>query len=100
MNTTIRPLGAIKRLIPGKPNSTIAIVDACLAFYPSFFRECPALREVEGQLGNIELLDFDKGMHAIPAAWQSLRAQSAHLFAQLHVFKADLLLMDLSGTLG
>jgi integrase len=41
---SLKPLGQIRDIVPEKPNSPNALIDACIAFYPRHFENCPYCR--------------------------------------------------------
>ena len=91
VDTNIRPLGAVKCLIPEGPDHPHALIDACIAFYPKCFRECATLPVVESLLRDVERLDFDLGEDDIPKEWQQLRREAWPLFRKLDIFEGRLL---------
>lgn len=92
---SIKPLGAVKTIIPEGPDHPNALLDACLCFYPDHFRACPSLPVVAERLRGVKRLDFDQGKADIPLEWERLRHEAAALFRKLHIFKADLEPVDL-----
>ena len=79
---------------PDKVCDTIsdAILDACLAFAPAYFGQCPSLKAVRKELNamdDMEQLDFDQGQHRLPASWATLREEARPLFWQMNVWRAD-----------
>ncbi len=87
---SIRPLGAVKCLIPEGPDHPNALIDACVAFYPDHFRDCPSLPVVAELLAGVERLDFDLGKENIPEEWPQLRSEARPLFQELNIFEARL----------
>ncbi|HOU54613.1 MAG TPA: hypothetical protein PLQ97_11850 [Myxococcota bacterium] len=87
---SLGPIGRLRVLIPEGPNHPDALLDACLAFFPEPFRECPSFREVEAALQDQDYLDFDLKPHRIPKAWFRLREEAKPHFANLWIWKADL----------
>ena len=86
----IRPLGSVKCLIPEGPDHPHALVDACIAFYPRHFRDCPSLPVIAERLAGVERLDFHLGKDAIPKEWPRLRKEAWPLFQTLHILEGDL----------
>jgi hypothetical protein len=62
-------LGAIRAIVPEKPDDPVALLDACLVFFPKHFEQCPSLAEAAGSLEGMTRLDFDQEKEAIPAIW-------------------------------
>src|ERR1043165_3053644 len=57
----IRPLGELKSLVPEGPNHPHSLIDACIAFYPQHFRQCPTFSTVAELLRTSSGLDFHLG---------------------------------------
>ena len=93
VDTSIRPLGRLKVIVPAGPDAPDALLDACIAFCPGPFKSCPSLAQVESALGDTDRLDFDIGAKEIPQAWASLREEARPLFAKLNIWRADLVPM-------
>ncbi len=91
----IKPIGQIKIVIPDNPNSANALLDSCIAFYPSYFSSCPSMNILENKLLNTKRLDFDLKKD-IPQGWYQLRKEALPLFRQLNIFEANLKQIDLS----
>ena len=68
---SIVPIGRLRRPLQAGPDHPDALLDACIAFCPRYFRSCPALAKVEPELRDAERLDFDAHPEAIPEAWAS-----------------------------
>lgn len=93
----IKPLGKINVIIPEAPYHPLALLDACIAFFPIYFESCPMLATVERQAGKLTRLDFHLGSSEIPKEWNSLRKEALPLFKSLNIFEAELTPVDLSG---
>ncbi|MBX9685418.1 MAG: hypothetical protein K2X27_01875 [Candidatus Obscuribacterales bacterium] len=89
-DNSVKALSKIKTLIPESPNHPYSLLDACLAFYPAAFRNCPSMAVVEQKLAETECLDFHRGKSLIPAEWQKLRKEAEKAFQELHFFEAKL----------
>jgi hypothetical protein len=89
-NTDIRPIGNIKVVVPERPDHQNTLLDACLAFYPSAFVQCPSMTQVKSKLAEAERLDFDLGKSEIPREWDQLRNEARRPFRELHIFEAEL----------
>jgi hypothetical protein len=91
VDVTIKPIGTLRSLVPEGPNHPNSLIDACIAFFPKHFRECPSLTEAVEQLRRVSRLDFDK--HNVPSVWQKLREEARPFFDRLNIFEADLKLI-------
>lgn len=89
-NSTIRPIGRLRLIVPTGPDHPDALLDACIAFCPRYFKSCPSFVKVEEALRDAEHLDFHAHRHAIPAAWFRLREEARPLFAEMNIWRADL----------
>jgi hypothetical protein len=85
----IRPIGNIKVIVPEGPDDSNMLLDACLAFYPSWFAECPSMAAVQSKLAKARGLDFDS-KNEIPQEWYQLRSEASGPFRQLNIFEAEL----------
>ena len=90
VDTSIKPLGKLRVIVPESPDQADSLLDACIAFNPRRFSQCPSLREVESALGNAERLDFNASPQDIPAAWFRLREEAKPYFAQMSIWRANL----------
>ncbi len=99
IDSTLRPLGALRSIIPETPHHSNALLDACIAFYPAHFRDCPKLAALERQLGGVTQLDFNLGKDEFLKEWSQLRSEARPHFRTLHIFEAELVLVDLSAEL-
>ena len=90
----VGPLGSIRSLVPDGPGHPDALIDACIAFCPDYFRSCPSLAVVEAALGKEEMLDFNAAPKKIPAAWSRLREEARPIFAELGIWQADLVPLE------
>ncbi|MFM7149510.1 MAG: hypothetical protein ACKO23_06675 [Gemmataceae bacterium] len=66
-----RGIANVKRIVPAGPDDPNALIDACIAFYPGFFRTCPSMAEAELVLHDTELLDFDMGRSKVSVGAQN-----------------------------
>ena len=92
---SIKPLGEIKVIIPARPDDENSLLDACIAFYPQHFADCPSLPEVEKKVKDLTRLDFDLGMDKVPEEWHKFRKEGEPMFKQLNIFEAQLKRMEL-----
>lgn len=88
---SIKPIGKLRVIVPARPDHLDALLDACIAFCPQHFSECPLLREIESVLRDAERLDFDARPQDVPAAWARLREEARPLFAGMNIWQADLM---------
>ena len=91
VDTTIRPIAQVKRIVQAKPNDPEALLDACIAFYPDHFRKCPSIHEAALVLADTILLDFDSDSTNVPLVWAELRQEARVYFKELCVMQADLI---------
>lgn len=90
---SIAPIGRLRVIVPAGPDHPDALLDACIAFCPRYFKSCPSLAKVESTLRDTERLDFDAHPEAIPGTWASLREEARPLFADMNVWRSDLVPM-------
>ena len=89
-------MGRLKTMVPAEPEALDALLDACIIFHPDPFRACPSFPIVVEQLSDTERLDFNLWT-GIPAVWPQLREEARSIFSQLHIWKADLVALDVDG---
>lgn len=87
---SIEPIGRLRAIVPAGPDHPDALLDACIAFCPRYFRSCPSLAQVESILQDAERLDFDAHARDIPEAWDSLREEARPVFGAMNIWRADL----------
>lgn len=92
----LKPIGRIKTIIPEGPNHPNMLIDACLAFFSTFFSECPSMENIKKKAEGMTCLDFDIGKDSIPKGWAELRKEALHIFKKLNIFEADLKPIDLT----
>jgi len=85
----IKPLKGIVRMVPDGPNSDNALLDACLLFYPDYFRSCPSLQEA-AKILPADSQFFDIDAVGVSLAWQKLREEARPLLSTLVVYEAFL----------
>ena len=90
VDTTLKPIGKISVIIPEIPDAQHRLLDACIAFAPKYFQDCPSLEKVKKELENAVKLDFDLGKDKIPDSWKSLRKEATPIFKKLNIFEAKL----------
>lgn len=90
VDSSIKPLGAVQVFVPAKPDDPDTLLDACIAFYPQHFEQCPSLKQAAILLENVTHLDFDLGKKDIGSIWPRLRKEARPYFKQLHIFEAVL----------
>lgn len=89
-NVDIGPIGSIRVIVPQSADHPNALLDACLAFYPKAFSDCPSMAVVQAKLAHHERLDFHQGKDEIPLEWQQLRGEALGPFRKLQIFEAEL----------
>jgi len=89
-DTSIKPVGKLRAIVPARPDQMDSLLDACIAFCPRHFSKCPSLGEVESALRDAQRLDFHAHPQDIPAAWTRLRDEARPLFADMSIWRADL----------
>jgi len=97
---SIKPIGDLKVIVPKVPYHPDNLLDACIAFYPRAFEECPSLTKVKEQLRNVERLDFDLHQDEIPEDWNRLREEARQPFLKLNIFEAKLIPVNHGGPVG
>ena len=90
VDASIRPLGSVRTIVPEGPDDPSALIDACIAFFPEHFKQCPSLTVVRGQLQTVTRLDFNLGKDDIPKEWTQLRREAWPFFKKLTIFEAVL----------
>ena len=90
IDRSIKPLGAIRSIVPEKPDDPVALLDACIVFFPKHFEQCPSLAKAAVSLEGVTHLDFDQGKKTIPTIWPKLREEARPYFKRLHIFEAVL----------
>lgn len=88
---SIKPIGKLRVIIPAGPDQPDSLLDACIAFCPRHFRNCPSLGEVESALRDAERLDFHARPQDIPTAWARLRDEARPLLTDMSIWRADLM---------
>jgi hypothetical protein len=86
---SIKPLGGVSAVVPRGPDDPDALLDACIAFAPHYFKGCPSLGEVERALQDAKGLDFDAG-DFLPAEWATLREEARPVFREMKIWQANL----------
>jgi hypothetical protein len=89
-DSSIKPLGAIKIIVPEGPDDPHSLLDACIAFFPKHFEQCPSLGEAALLLEGATRLDFALDKKNIPVIWPKLREEAKPYFKRLHIFEAAL----------
>jgi hypothetical protein len=86
----LKPLGQIRTIIPERPDTPDALLDACLVFFPDHFTSCPSMAVVKAKIGQMTQLDFHLGPDRVPADWDQLRSEARSLFNELSIWEAEL----------
>ncbi len=84
-----KPLGRIKSIIPAMPDDPMMVLDACLAFMPDYFSDCPSLPAISERLIGEKRIDLHLGTPNITMDWIRLREEAKNLFAKLPVWACD-----------
>ena len=84
------PMGTLKSLVPEEPDHPDALLDACLAFAPDLFSDCPSLEEVSRSLSGVDQLDFHLKKEGVPTGWSTLREEARPFFSKLNIWTAKL----------
>ena len=90
MDAATKPLGRLRFVVPEGPDHADALLDACIAFAPRYFAECPSLAKVAAELRDVERLDLHMPIGPIPAAWAVLREEARAPFARLNIWDGEL----------
>lgn len=90
IDSSIQPLGSVRTLVPARPDDPDMLLDACIAFFPQHFEQCPSLKAAATLLGGATHLDFDLGNKDVSAIWPQLREEARPYFKQLNIFEAVL----------
>lgn len=89
LSSELGRLGNVSTIIPAGPNDPNKILDACIAFAPAWFEECPSMGAVRAQLdAGQTALDLDHG--DVPEAWAALREEARERFARLMIVEGEL----------
>ena len=95
----LRPIGNVSVVIPERPDSPTALMDACIAFLPEHFAACPSLAAVITALGSATRIDFTNPA-SVPPQWPTLRSEAEQAFRNLNIWHATLLPVQLAGFRG
>jgi hypothetical protein len=90
VDRSIRPLGVIKSVVPATPDAPDSLLDACLAFYPLHFEQCPSLAEAALLLEDATHLNFHLDRLNVPVIWRALRKEAKPHFRRLNIFEGVL----------
>lgn len=82
LDTNVKPIGNIRRVVPGEPDSPTAVMDAVIAFYPEWFAECKSLTGIAEQLKDKDVLDLNLSM---PGGWEQLREEASPYYFRLRI---------------
>lgn len=91
VDDAVRRLGRLSAIVPAAQNHHVALLDACIAFYPSHLQNCPSFTTVEGEIGELERLDFDLAPAEVPGAWAALREGARPVFRSMNIWRAALI---------
>ncbi|WP_242949508.1 hypothetical protein [Clostridium pasteurianum] len=82
-------MGNITSIIPIDRADNNSILDACIAFAPKLFEDCPSMEQVKSEIGDINMIDFSAGEH-IPKSWNKLRNEAKEKLKNIHIYEADI----------
>ncbi len=89
-DNSVKPLGKLRVIIPAGPNHRNSLLDAGIAFFPRYFRECLSLHEVESGLQHAERLDFNTRPREILTGLARVLDKARSMFAEMGRWQADL----------
>jgi hypothetical protein len=92
IDKNIRPMENITRFVPEKPGFNLSLIDACVLFYPSYFRGCPSINMVRKAVqaeAKGDFLDLDNAGEDFLAQWKALRAEAVKEMSGLQVCLAE-----------
>jgi hypothetical protein len=95
---SIKPIGRIKVIIPEVPEYLSGLIDACIAFAPKYFEQCPSMDKVKEELKEVRRLDFDQSREKIPESWYALRKEATPFFEKMNIFEGNLREIYLGGS--
>ena len=90
LDTEFGPIGKMNNIVPAGPDHPDALLDACIAFCPWYFKSCSSMAHIEARLKNVKRLDFDARPEEVPREWATLREEARPIFAQIPIWRADL----------
>ena len=89
-DSDIRPISSIKTIVPDGPNNKNMLIDACIAFAPTFFKDCHSLDNVQNLINkSSSLLDFNSKDGGVPKEWVKLREQAKETFDKLKIYEFE-----------
>lgn len=88
LDRTVTQLGGIRSLLPERRDDPQSLLDACIAFYPQHFRDCPSLRCVEKMMRRVRELDLCA--KPTPPEWRRLRTEAMEAFKSLRIYEAPI----------
>lgn len=77
-------------------NALILVGDACIAFFPTYFRKCPSMDNVRKKTEWMKRLNFNLGNDEIPDEWSNLIKEVLPIFRKLNLFEANLIPLELN----
>ena len=94
-DSSIKSIGRLRTIVPIGPDHPDSLLDACIAFYPQYFKSCPSLAAVMLSLQRVERLDFSAHPREIPSTWAKLREEARPIFASMNIWRANLVPVEL-----
>ena len=89
VNKNIKPMGRVGVIIHPGPDDPRMLLDACLAFAPELFLECPSLTPLMVKLKGYKRLDFDLDEPDIAEEWDRLRQEARPIFQRFSLWECD-----------
>jgi len=86
-DSSIKPIGNLKAIVPSSPDSPDSLLDACITFFPAHFVKCLSLKAIVDQLKDATRLDLNINE---PSGWPRLRSEAKEAFASLGIWQAKL----------
>ncbi|MDF2502674.1 MULTISPECIES: hypothetical protein [Clostridium] len=85
----INRLGSVSSVIPVDRDDPNSILDACIAFAPKLFEDCPSLNDVKSELKGKNMIDFSTGDN-VPKSWNKLREEAKKDLKDIHIYEASI----------
>lgn len=88
-----KPMGRIRHVIPHDPHDKNHLIDACLAFMPDYFADCPSMNHIKEELKDVKWMDFNLNKN-IPESWATLRKEAKENFEKLVIYSTNFFPLD------
>ena len=86
LDNDLEPMSKVRRVVPESFDSPTGLMDAVIAFYPEWFKECKTLPKVLNLIKENEFLDLDLEM---PEGWNKLRKEAYPYYFKLRIDEAE-----------